>query len=130
MASTSCRAAVELARAKLAHFAPDAYRLFAADVTRLDELPDLRAPYDLIIDIGCGHSIDKALNPAYAAGISARLKPGGLFMLYASHPRPESTVGWSPQQVARLFTPALDDGLAAAGRGHRARRGCELVSYA
>ena len=74
-------------------------------MTRLDDLPHLRPPYDLIIDIGCGHSIDKTLNQAYAQGITARLQTGGTFMLYASHPRPDSTVGWSPKQVERLFTP-------------------------
>ena len=100
--------AIDLANAKLTLFPPDSHRLFRADVTRLDDLPHLRPPYDLIIDIGCGHSIDKTLNQAYAQGITARLKPGGTFMLYASHPRPDSTVGWSPKQVERLFTPALE----------------------
>ncbi len=100
--------AIELARTKLANFPPDSHRFFCADVTRLAALPELRGPYDLIIDIGCGHSIDKALNEAYAAGISASLRRGGCFMLYASHPRPESTVGWTPLQVARLFKGKLE----------------------
>ena len=101
------RRAIDLASAKLSDFPPDTHQLFCGDVTRLDALPDLRAPYDLIIDIGCGHSIDKTLNEAYAGGISARLKPGGSFMLYASHPRPKSTVGWTPLQVAQLFAGKL-----------------------
>ncbi len=100
--------AIELAAAKLADCPPDSYRLVCGDVTRLADLPELRRPYDLIIDIGCGHSIDKALNEAYAAGITNQLKPGGSFMLYASHPRPESTVGWTPMQLARLFNGKLD----------------------
>ena len=100
--------AIELATAKLADCPPDSYRLVPGDVTRLNDYPALRPPYDLIIDIGCGHSIDKSLNAAYAAGISAYLKPGGSFMLYASHPRPESTVGWTPMQVAGLFKGKLD----------------------
>ena len=100
--------AIDLARAKLSAFAPDSYRLYCCDVARLDALPDLRAPYGLIIDIGCGHSIDKSRNQAYANGISERLAPGGSFMLYASHPRPDSSVGWTPLQVARLFTGKLE----------------------
>ena len=100
--------AIDLAAVKLTDFPPDALRLTCGDVTRLDELPALRAPYDLIIDIGCGHSIDKALNAIYARGIISRLKDGGVFMLYASHPRPESTVGWTPKQVERLFAPMLE----------------------
>ncbi len=100
--------AIELAQAKLAAFPPASYRLFCGDATRLEVLPGLRPPYDLIIDIGCGHSIDKTANAAYARGIAERLKAGGLFMLYASHPRPESTVGWTGRQVARLFAGLLE----------------------
>ncbi len=100
--------AIDLASAKLADFPPDTHRLFCGDVTRLDALPGLRAPYDLIIDIGCGHSLDKALNEAYTDGITTRLAPGGTFMLYASHPRPDSTFGWTPKQVERLFGGKLE----------------------
>lgn len=100
--------AIDLAAQTLANFPPDSYRLFCGDVTRLDDLRDLRPSYDLIIDIGCGHSIDKATNEAYASGIANRLKPGGALMLYASQPRPDSTVGWRPKQVERLFGRNLE----------------------
>ena len=100
--------ALEMAAEKLADFPPDAWRLACGDVTRLGSLPKLRPPFDLIIDIGCGHSIDKADNAAYARGIVQRLRPGGDFMLYASHPRPESTVGWTPKQVDELFGSMLE----------------------
>ncbi len=100
--------AIELADDKLADFPPDSFRLVRGDVSRLGSLPALRPPYDLIIDIGCGHSIDKADNAAYARGIAERLKPGGDFMLYASHPRPDSNVGWTPNQVERLFGSSLE----------------------
>lgn len=100
--------AIDLAGGKLADFPRDSYRLVCGDVTRLDSLPELRPPYDLIIDIGCGHSIDKADNAAYARGIAERLRAGGDFMLYASHPRPDSTVGWTPAQVERLFAGQLE----------------------
>jgi len=100
--------AIDIASVKLSEFAPDTHRLFCHDVTRLDELPDLRRDYDLIIDIGCGHTITGAAMHSYASAIAERLAPGGIFMLYASHPRPESSVGWAPQQVAKLFGPSLD----------------------
>ena len=102
------QAAIDLARDKLQQFPAETYRLFSHDVTKLDELPALRLPYDLIIDIGCGHCIDKDAAPGYAKAIAQLLKVGGAFMLYASHPRPDSTVGWTPQMVERLFTPALN----------------------
>lgn len=100
--------AIELAREKLADFPPDAWRLACGDVTRLDSLSELRPSYDLIIDIGCGHSIDKSKYAVYARCIARRLRAGGDFMLYASHPRPESTVGWTPKQVDELFGPLLE----------------------
>ncbi len=100
--------AIDLAGDKLADFPPDAFRLVCGDVTRLGRLRGLRPPYDLIIDIGCGHSIDKADNAAYARGLAERLRPGGVFMLYASHPRPDSRVGWTPKQVERLFGSLLE----------------------
>ena len=99
--------AIDLAGEKLSDLPPEAYRLYCGDAARLDDLPALRPAYDLIIDIGCGHSIDKAANADYARGVADRLAPGGIFMLYAGQPRPESTVGWSPAQVERLFGASL-----------------------
>lgn len=100
--------AVDIAGEKLAEYPADRYRLFCHDVTRLDELPGLRSAYDLIIDIGCGHCIQASAIEIYAAAVASRLKAGGLFMLYASHPRPDSTVGWSPKQVEQVFGRQLD----------------------
>jgi len=123
--------ALELAGEKLADFPPDSFRLVRGDVTRLDSLRELRPPYDLIIDIGCGHSIDIAENAAYARGIAEQLRAGGDFMLYASHPRPDSTVGWTPRQVERLFGSSLelyweqrgyDTGLGVAASWYRWRK--------
>ena len=100
--------ALDIAASKLRSFPASSYQLFCHDVTQLEALPDLRAPYDLIIDIGCGHGIDKHRAGDYACSIAGMLRPGGTFMLYASHPRPESTVGWTPEQVRAWFTPALE----------------------
>ena len=100
--------AIDIASAKLAEFPAASYRLFRHDVTRLNQLPDLLSQYNLIIDIGCGHTISGAAVDRYASAIADRLAPGGLFMLYASHPRPESTVGWAPRQVERAFGARLD----------------------
>ena len=100
--------AIDIAASKLSEFPAEAYRLFRHDVTRLDQLQSLRNDYNLVIDIGCGHSFNTTAIEAYARAIEKRLAPGGLFMLYASHPRPESTVGWDPRRVANAFAPHLD----------------------
>ncbi len=123
--------AIELARDKLQQFPAETWRLFRHDVTKLNELPDLRAPYDLIIDIGCGHCIDKSAAAGYGRSVAAMLKSGGSFMLYASHPRPDSTVGWTPVEVERLFRPRLrlvwqrqgtDAAIGVASSWYRMRR--------
>lgn len=100
--------AIDIARAKLSEFPPESHRLFCHDVTRLDDLPELRRDYSLIIDIGCGHTLGGEAVTKYGDAIAARLACGGIFMLYASHPRPESTVGWAPRQVADAFGAHLE----------------------
>ena len=100
--------AIDIARAKLSDFSPESHRLFRHDVTGLDELPELRRDYNLIIDIGCGHTLGGDAMATYADSIAKRLAPGGIFMLYASHPRPESSVGWAPRQVADVFGAQLN----------------------
>ena len=127
------RAAIDLAEAKLQCFPDDSYQLFCHDVTELDTLPGLRPQYDLIIDIGCGHGIDRSSATAYAREIATRLLCGGTFMLYASHPRPDSTMGWTPDEVLRLFAPPLklvwqqqgsDSAIGAASGWYRMRKPC------
>lgn len=100
--------AIDSAKAKLKDFPQEQFTVFCYDVTQLDRLEGLRAPYDLVIDIGCGHGLDKDKNEKYAKDIARLLKPEGVFMLYASQPREDSTVGWSPDDVHRLFIPYFD----------------------
>lgn len=123
--------AISLASEKLRPYPIDTYQLFCHDVTKLDALTALRAPYDLIIDIGCGHNIAAAAAADYAIAIAERLKPGGTFMLYASHPRPNSAVGWAPVDVFELFSPGLelvwhlqgtDSAIGAASSWYRMRK--------
>ncbi|MBK8020873.1 MAG: methyltransferase domain-containing protein [Chloroflexi bacterium] len=58
--------AVEIARDKLAAFPPEQFSILCYDVTRLDECPDLRAPYNLAVDIGCGHGLPLESQAQYA----------------------------------------------------------------
>lgn len=101
---------IEMGRAKLAAFPPERWGLFCADVARLEDIAGLRAPYDLAIDIGCGHSLPVEAQAAYAAGVTAALKPGGVFMLYVHFPQPDHDHGWNVEDVHRLFLPAFDLG--------------------
>lgn len=100
--------AIEMAGQKLNDFPTEQYGLYCHDVTRLDEVEGLRSPYDLVIDIGCGHSLSLELGAKYARDLAALLKPGGVFMLYTHFPIPERNFGWTDQDVQHLFATHFD----------------------
>jgi SAM-dependent methyltransferase len=79
-------------------------RFLVADVTRLGSL-GLDGPFDLALDIGCGHSLSADQLAAYAAQIAALIRPGGLFMLYMFRPMPGRARGLTPDGVKDLFGP-------------------------
>lgn len=99
--------AIDTARIKLAAFPPDVAAVYCHDVTQLDNLTRLRPPYDLIVDIGCGHGIAADKQADYARAVAARLAGGGTMMLYAHGPAPDHAFGWTPDDVRRLFGPYL-----------------------
>ena len=84
-------------------------RFFTGDVTRLDRIKGLGGPFDLILDIGCLHSLSPQDRIRYADNVKRYLRPGGTFLLYAWQPRPwrGGTAGLSPDQVRALFGPQL-----------------------
>lgn len=49
------------------------------DITKLD---NIQGPFDLILDIGCYHSLDKSGMQAYRDQLRRLLAPGGTFLLY------------------------------------------------
>ncbi len=83
-------------------------QVYAGDVTQLDTLP-VTGLFELVLDIGCLHVVEPSARLHYAQGVTCRLQPGGLYLLYAFGPR--VTTGWrmgiTPEQVAQLFTPSL-----------------------
>lgn len=101
--------AIERAQAKLAVFPPGSFSVQCHDVTRLDTAPGLRPPYDLVIDIGCGHGLPVDQQEKYARDIAALLATGGAFMLFAHYTVGEDEAsGWKPADVRRLFTPHFE----------------------
>jgi cyclopropane fatty-acyl-phospholipid synthase-like methyltransferase len=100
--------AVEQAQAKLAEYSDEKHTVYCHDVTRLKELTSLRAPYDLVIDIGCGHGIltDQAVQ--YARDVASLMASGGTWMLYAHQPSEERTFGWTPEVVHHIFSASFE----------------------
>jgi SAM-dependent methyltransferase len=84
-------------------------RVFRGDVTRLDDLPVGR-PFDLVLDIGCFHSIPPARRNAYARGVAARTAPRATLFVFAfARDGGLVPVGVTPREMrdrfARWFEP-------------------------
>jgi SAM-dependent methyltransferase len=77
-------------------------RLFEGDVTRLEGLP-LADPYDLVLDIGCFHSIGSSRRDAYARGVAARTREDGRLFVFAFARR--RTLGVTPAEMRDRFWP-------------------------
>lgn len=100
--------AIATARAK-ARRAGVAVEFHVSDVTRLDFL---REPFDLVLAIGCFHSLGAAQRAQYAEMAARLTRAGGVFLLYAFSPRPAGerghlirlrSVGVLPTEVQRIF---------------------------
>ena len=76
--------------------------LYEGDVTRLERLP-LADPYDLVLDIGCFHSIGSSRRDAYARGVAARTREGGRLFVFAFARR--RTLGVTPVEMHDRFAP-------------------------
>jgi SAM-dependent methyltransferase len=60
--------------------------LFGADVSRPDFLGDA-SPFDLLIDVGCMHSLAPQPRASYVANLARLARPGATYLLYAFEPR-------------------------------------------
>jgi SAM-dependent methyltransferase len=80
-----------------------------ADATHLDGR-DLGAPFTLLLDLGCFHSIPIEKRPSYVVGAARYAAPSALFLLYAFGPRDLGggrMGGVTPDDVHALFAPAF-----------------------
>jgi SAM-dependent methyltransferase len=60
---------------------------------------------DFACDIGCFHNLKPEARQRYVAALTALLKPGGVYMLYAFEPQADRA-GVALDEVAALFDPA------------------------
>jgi SAM-dependent methyltransferase len=95
--------AIDLARARVAGVAGASVLL--GDVTRLASL-ELSGPFDLVLDIGCFHSIARSRRDAYAGGVAVHTSPGSTLFIFAFGPRGLfPPVGLPPSEVTQRFAP-------------------------
>jgi len=105
--------AVDAAERKLAGV--DGARVLRGDVTRLDSL-DLAGPFDLILDIGCLHSIERSRRDAYVSGAASLSRPGTTMFVFAFGPRGLPPVGLTGSELARRLDPWFQPVGRIAGR--------------
>jgi cyclopropane fatty-acyl-phospholipid synthase-like methyltransferase len=80
-------------------------QFYRADVT---DLAFLVRPFDVILDIGCLHSLACEDRERYAAEVVRLIAARGLYMLYAfARTNRGSTRGVAPREVCGLFYPDL-----------------------
>jgi len=80
-------------------------RVFRGDVTRLDALP-ADGPFDLVLDIGCFHSIAPGRRDAYAHGVATRTATGATLFVFAFARRPGLVpVGVTTREMRDRFAP-------------------------
>ncbi len=74
------------------------------DIRRIDQMA-LPGPFDLAVDVGCGHVFALDEWGRYARNLSYLVRPRGLLMLYSFRPTPEHPRGIAPERVEEIFAP-------------------------
>ena len=104
-------------------------RLIVGDVTRLTDL-GVGVGYDLLLDLGCFHSIPDARRDAYVSGATEVARPGAAMLLFGfvrrSEPSRIGPRGVARGEVAQRFANGWDIVAEEAGRP---ALGCDSAWY-
>jgi SAM-dependent methyltransferase len=80
-------------------------RALLGDVTRLGAF-GLEGPFDLVLDIGCFHSIERSRRDAYVSGVAALTGAGSTLFVFAFGPHGIlPPVGLGATEMAHRFDP-------------------------
>jgi SAM-dependent methyltransferase len=116
--------AVQLAKRK----APGA-RLLVGDVTRLAEL-GVSGPFDLMLDIGCFHSIPESRRDAYVQAVSGVAAPGATLLLFAFGEEGPGGIMAPESEIRRRFGGTFDIAAVIPGAPFRKQTWFRLVRKA
>ncbi len=105
--------AVQIAKQK----APRA-RLLVGDVTKLAAI-GVSGPFDLLLDIGCFHSIPDDRRDAYVNGLARVAVPGATFLLFAFGEPGHGGITAPESEVCERFGAAFDVADVTAGAPFR-----------
>jgi hypothetical protein len=75
---------------------------------------------DFAFDIGCFHNLNAEARRRYVSALTAVLKPGAVYMLYAFEPQADRR-GVAPDEIAALFDPAYRLDTLRRGSDRRGR---------
>jgi SAM-dependent methyltransferase len=96
-------AAIDRATAKLGGVSNA--RVILGDVTELARL-DMAGPFDLVLDIGCFHSIARRRRSAYVAGVASLTGPGSRLFIFAfARGTGLLPLGVTAEEMAARFAP-------------------------
>ena len=85
-------------------------RFVKGDVTKLAEL-DLGGSFELLLDLGCFHSLPDERRDAYASGAASEAAPGATFLLFGFVGKKRRWIGppgLGEEEVAHRFMDAFD----------------------
>ncbi len=113
--------AISLARRKTRSAAlTDGVRFERGDVTRMTKWVNFDS-IDFAFDIGCFHRLEADARRRYVSGLTAVLKPGAIYMLYAFEPQADGH-GVALEEIADRFDPMYRlDSLRRGGDRSRQR---------
>jgi SAM-dependent methyltransferase len=99
--------AIDAARAKAAD--ADGVRFVRGDVTRLDEL-GVDGPFDMVLDIGCFHSVPLRRRAAYVRGVARVAAGGATLAIFAWGPSWTRRSSWRTRraEIDRRFGSAFE----------------------
>ena len=83
------------------HKVPDA-KLLVGDVTRLADL-GVAGPFDLILDVGCFHSIPDGRREAYVREVARMARPGGTLLIFAFGEKGPGTPVATDSEIRQRF---------------------------
>ena len=94
-------------------------RFFQGDITRLDFL---EGPYDLVIDVGCAHSLSAEQWVVHYQALKRLVKTGGTYMIYGRLKRDDESWGLNePSFLSQLRDgfnlQKVERGLTVMGNG-------------
>ena len=94
-------------------------RLVVGDVTRLTEL-GVGSGYDMLLDLGCFHSIPDSGRDGYVRGVTEVARPGAVMLLFGAVRRDKPSRvgprGLAPGEVAQRFGSRWELAAEQAGR--------------